>query len=109
MSTHRNKHRKPQHGGGPKTPEGKARSAQNSVRHGLTAKSFVITKTEDPEALNQLINDYIAEFQPRTKFQLDLVHELAACRYRMQRAWAIETNLFNVTLLRNERAIAAVF
>ena len=109
MSENQKAARIPQHGGGPKTPEGKARSAQNSTRHGLSAKAFVLVKTEDPAMFNELLSDYLAEFKPRTKFELDLVHELAACRWRMQRAWAIESNLFHVDLLRNEDNIAREF
>ena len=33
--------------GGPKTPEGKARSAQNARRHGLRACDFLLSPDED--------------------------------------------------------------
>ena len=34
--------------GGPRTPEGKARSARNALRHGLRARSFALAPDEDP-------------------------------------------------------------
>jgi len=42
---------------GPRTPEGKAVSARNATRHGLTS-GFRILPSEDPEAYHQLLADY---------------------------------------------------
>jgi len=38
---------------GPKTPEGKAISSANSLRHGMTAKAILLTN-ENPEAYTKL-------------------------------------------------------
>ena len=45
--------RNAQHSTGPRTPEGRACSAQNATKHGLYAKSLVI-RGEDPDALHAL-------------------------------------------------------
>jgi hypothetical protein len=42
---------------GPITPEGKARSSQNALQHGLFSTSVVLA-TEDPEAFSALLQDY---------------------------------------------------
>ncbi|MBV9505521.1 MAG: hypothetical protein JO323_11030 [Acidobacteriia bacterium] len=39
---------------GPVTPAGKARSAQNSRKHGFTATKFTIIRLEDAEELETL-------------------------------------------------------
>jgi hypothetical protein len=97
-----------QHGGGPITPEGKARSARNATRHGLTGKTVVLT-TEDPAQFDELLDDYVKEYSPATRLQLDLVHELAACRWRLQRLWAIETCAFEITFARKQGIVDAEF
>ena len=42
---------------GPITPEGRAKSARNSIRHGLRAKSIVLT-TESKEEFRSLLYSY---------------------------------------------------
>jgi hypothetical protein len=42
---------------GPKTPEGKATSSMNALRHGMTAKAILLTN-ENPEAYNRLAAAY---------------------------------------------------
>src|SRR5437764_3896175 len=87
---------KKKHAGGPRTPEGKLRASLNSLRHGLTAKAVVLS-TEDPARFHELLNDYLDRYQPADKVELDLVRELAACRWRLQRAWCIETAAFEIS------------
>jgi hypothetical protein len=108
MNSTDNENSKPKHGGGPKTPEGKARSAKNALRHGLTGATVVLAG-EDPNQFQELLANYIADYQPATTVQLDLVHELAVCRWRIQRCWTMESNLFDIAVGRNKPALAAEF
>lgn len=96
------------HGGGPKTPEGKARSARNSLRHGLTGKTVVLP-TEDPAQFQELIDNYVDDFRPETSVETDLVHELAICRWRLQRLWDIESWAFEITMARKRPDVAKEF
>src|SRR5689334_2304125 len=48
---------------GPVTPEGKARSSQNALQHGLFSTAVVL-QFEDPEEFRALLNDYCDYYQP---------------------------------------------
>jgi hypothetical protein len=96
------------HGGGPKTPEGKQRSSLNATRHGLLARAVVLP-TEKPDAFHEMLNEYIREFAPRTRFENDLVEELAATRWRLQRIWAMENTAIQIGMKRIEQAARAEF
>jgi len=106
--TPNNSNTEKRHGGGPKTPEGKARSAMNATRHGLTGKAVVLT-TEDPEKFEELLRDYLAFYAPANPIELDLVHEITVSRWRLQRIWGMESTMFEITMERSERAVNAEF
>lgn len=74
---------------GPKTPEGKAASAQNSTTHGLTG-AFRCLPHEDPAVFVQLLETYRSEFKPASEHQRFLVGELAHSRCRLDRVRRFE-------------------
>ena len=88
---------------GPVTPEGRARSSRNSVRHGLAAQpaapppSSIVLPTESREDFQLLLDSYLAEFAPAPGVETELVEAMAATRWRLRRLSTIET-----TLLGNE-------
>src|SRR6266550_1579419 len=57
---------------GPKTPEGKATSSMNALRHGMTAKGILLTN-ENPEAFHKLAGAYYEKFEPADDVERDLV------------------------------------
>jgi hypothetical protein len=75
---------------GPTTPEGKQRSSQNAVKHGLTARTVVLC-AESHELFEQLEQDYIDSLQPSTILELHLVQRIAVAEWRLRRAWAVST------------------
>ncbi|HEX6012837.1 MAG TPA: hypothetical protein VFY87_13780 [Geminicoccaceae bacterium] len=75
---------------GPATPEGKARSARNSTRHGLCAKTLVLGADEDVAALAALRGALAARHLPRDAGEAHWVEELAFAAWRQRRLRALE-------------------
>ncbi len=75
---------------GPRTPEGKARSAQNATRHGLTSHRVVLSSEEAP-AYEALLENLRMEHNPRTLVQEQLVQDLAWSWWKLQRAVTFQT------------------
>jgi hypothetical protein len=69
---------------GPRTPEGKARSSLNAVRHGLLARDAVLPE-EDRAAHLDLLAALEEEYQPDGPTQTFLVQQLASAQWRLQR------------------------
>jgi hypothetical protein len=78
---------------GPKTAEGKSNSSRNNLRHGLTGQISLLP-TEDRDAHDAYCNDLIDGFNPATLIERQLAHSIAEDFWRLNRAVAIETNIF---------------
>jgi hypothetical protein len=89
---------------GPATPDGRAKSSRNSLRHGLSAKS-VLLPDESHEQFQLLLDAHIQQFRPTTPVEMDLVEAMALSRWRLRRIWAIETSLFANELTRRTEDI----
>ena len=74
---------------GPKTPDGRARTSLNAVRHGLTAQTVVLTK-EDPAAYVAIREALMDAYNPVGAAELMLVNQLAAAYWRTIRSRRIE-------------------
>ncbi|MBN1816542.1 MAG: hypothetical protein JW828_04230 [Sedimentisphaerales bacterium] len=86
---------------GPRTPEGKARAARNSLKHGLLAKEVVITEgegAEDPQAFTALLEDLLEQFQPIGSLEEILVEKIAVCYWRLRRAQRYEVGVLRQRL-----------
>ena len=80
---------------GPVTEEGKKRSRRNAVRHGLTAET-VIDALEDAEDYAAFEMAITADFDAQPAVARELVLRLASLLWRLRRATAIETGLFEI-------------
>jgi len=78
---------------GPVSVEGRARSSQNALRHGLSA-AVVVLPHEDRAAFESVRDSYMESFQPANQPQHDLVETMAAARWRLNRLQEIEAKLF---------------
>jgi hypothetical protein len=50
---------------GPRTPEGKARSRENALRHGLCAPA-ILMDCEDEDQFNEMVDNLLEEWRPAT-------------------------------------------
>jgi hypothetical protein len=80
---------------GPITEEGKKRSRCNEVRHGLTAET-VIGVLEDAEDYRAFEAAIIADYDAQSAVERELVLRLASLLWRLRRAAAMETGLFDI-------------
>lgn len=78
-----------QHSTGPRTAEGKARSAQNRASHRLTG-AHAILPGEDAAAFDHLQQSLFDEFQPIGEVESHLVDELAQNQWKLLRAERME-------------------
>jgi hypothetical protein len=80
---------------GPVTAEGKVRSSANALKHGLRSEKLLVLRNESGESWDDLLSACVRCFAPADEFEAELVQEIAAARWRMRRAWAVETGLFD--------------
>jgi hypothetical protein len=80
---------------GPITEEGKQRSRCNAVRHGLTAET-VISALEDAQDYQAFEAAIIADYDAQSAVERELVLRLASLLWRLRRATAVETGLFEI-------------
>jgi hypothetical protein len=78
---------------GPKTAEGKARSAQNALKHGLRAQKHVVLPEEDGREFAALVAAFIEELSPVGALQAVLAQRIAVAAWRLMRADRIEAEV----------------
>jgi hypothetical protein len=78
---------------GARTAAGKANSSRNNLRHGLTGQISLLP-TEDREAHDNFCNELIDSFTPETPMECQLAQSIAEDSWRLNRARAIENNMF---------------
>jgi hypothetical protein len=81
-----------QHSTGPRTAEGKSRSSQNALRHGLLSRTPVLP-SEDQAAYEHHCRQFFDEYRPATPTESQLTQELADTAWRLNRIPALEANL----------------
>ena len=74
---------------GPTTPEGKAISRCNSLHHGLLANPAAGV-VEDPALFEKLLRELTERLAPQNPVEEGLVHRIAVCLWRLQRAAKID-------------------
>src|ERR1700687_5321736 len=83
-----------QHSTGPRTETGKAASSQNSLKHGLTAKS-VLLPGEDEAAWRTMCEGMFRSLSPVETPEKDLVQLLCDPQWRLGRCARLEAVIFS--------------
>jgi hypothetical protein len=91
---------------GPRTAAGKQRSSLNALRHGLTGHTIVLP-TEDHSAYQRHSHAFLDEYQPKGATETQLVQSLLDTSWQLNRASAVETNLFSLGITEMEDRIRA--
>jgi hypothetical protein len=71
---------------GPKTEDGKARSAQNALKHGLRAEKHLVLPDEDAAEFAELEAALVEELAPVGALQTVLARRVAVAAWRLARA-----------------------
>ena len=79
---------------GPKTAEGKRRTAQNAISHGLLSRETLL-HGEDPEVFAAVWDQLLRELQPEGELETYLAGRIIGSIWRMNRVVRIEAGLFN--------------
>jgi hypothetical protein len=82
---------------GPKTAQGLAKSSMNAVKHGLTAKTLILPN-ENPDHFREMFNGYFDLFRPANRKEIDLVSEIVAARWRLNRVWTYQTAVLDLEM-----------
>src|SRR5487761_1972775 len=102
-----------QYSTGPKSAEGKRRSALNALRHGLTGQ-IVVMPSEDLAAYRRHVQNFTDEYHPNGATEAQLVQSLADASWRLNRIAALEANVLALSVqgsdeIQDALAIAAAF
>ena len=92
---------------GPITPEGKAHSAQNARKHGLSAT--ILLASESSEELDHLVDRLNHRFPSDDILNELLVEKLAVAKWRQWRTWKIEHAIINDEMQRQAPQLATQY
>jgi len=79
---------------GPRTPEGKAVSSQNALRHGLRAESTIV-RGEDPEEFDQFRQLLLEDLAPAGALEVMLADRVITGFWKLRRAGGIEAEILD--------------
>ena len=81
--------------GGPQTPEGKAASAMNALKHGLSGNTVAIPG-ENPAVYEQILFDLRTDHRPRTTSEDQCIEQMAMAYWKQVRAAKLETAIWDI-------------
>jgi hypothetical protein len=90
---------------GPVTPEGKAISSRNALKHGLRAVDAVLPIVEDPKEFEQFTADMLQSLQPHGPQQHAIAERIVSLQWKLRRVPRIEGEAMRDLLVSNGRVI----
>ena len=91
--------------GGPKSPEGKARSSENAVKHNLYAKHCKALSTESEELFIELRTRLFREYDPQTTIESETVEHLVMAAWRMRRYTRCQTWFLEIEMAEQAKRV----
>lgn len=89
--------RNAQHSTGPLTLEGKYKSSQNAIKHGLFSNVPLITG-EQEEEFNVFSNELLSFLMPQNGIESILAERIITCTWRLRRVMKIESDMMHESL-----------
>lgn len=83
---------------GPVTAEGKAKSSQNAVKHGMRAYNAFVLGNESKATFDELCDDLARTHQPVGDHENHLAWQIAGVIWRERRLWETETALIDLEM-----------
>src|SRR5450759_2872883 len=83
---------------GPRSPEGKSRSALNSRKHGFTASTFAVVRLEDIDEVARLRDDALAVYQPVNSQELFAIERISLAQQALLRVERLHTGISTTCL-----------
>jgi hypothetical protein len=80
---------------GPRTPQGKARSSLNALKHGHYATNAIVLSNEDPQAFEELVTAFVDVIHPLNPVEYRLTRELAGIDWRLTRLVAVDSRILD--------------
>ncbi|MCY2951964.1 MAG: hypothetical protein NTU53_08305, partial [Planctomycetota bacterium] len=75
--------------------QGKSRSAQNALKHGLTAQTPALLPTENESAYLTFRDELLTDLRPRSPLQRTLAERIVQLAWRLRRLTPAETEIFH--------------
>ena len=93
---------------GPITEEGRKKSSMNALKHGLTARTVVLSNEKDDE-YTVLVDSYVQDLQPVGTAEMAAVIDMVDAKWRQRRLLNIESEMFQRQIKKQKKEVDAAY
>jgi hypothetical protein len=93
---------------GPITEEGRKISSMNAIKHGLNARTPVLSNETDDEHA-ALLHSYVQDLQPVGATEMEAVVDMVNAKWRQRRLLNIEVEMFELQFSKQEKQLDAAY